>query len=980
MFARIPHRHPLWSFGSTREGRAVRCLSPNIAGRRWKSDDQKPSQTGMPRPSIPSHGHTTKAEKIARERSRHNLCVRCGSNAHQEIECPYLEAGSKDFVANALGLTVSGEDQTREILFGKRKKGSKYLYPIPSTSNSAAISNPLGLTGSGEDQTREILFGKIELPKRYAFLDEPSPTRNNHAVRGQITTSAAAPSTSESSASPGRDANAQNDGSIAHQESESVYQRTWAIPKNLQKAWQTIAEEEENMKVAKAKPNHAKSEAQTQRHQNRSTPPKRQDQSTNATDMASRFKAILDNMDKIEDASPGPSKASVTAEPKACEKPADKGFYIVGMWNLSLHIVKEALETEFARFGKVDYANIVVHHGTDRPKGIGFVKFKEADAAKRAVAAMNGSKFNDREIGVRPFKSVRNVKAWARSADPVTGRPKKSVEKDSSLKALEMDTSIANTPMQDFSRVHILGTNTLGKLAAHSLASMKERRSVSLLMFSETLIRKWKSEGENIILVRDGAADSRFGFDVERTTWTQAEYEEQSKAGTIMADQPWMIKQLIITSSGWDTIASLLNIRDRLDSSSSIMFLQNIEGVMDMVNERVFQNPATRPQYIRTFSTHGLMNHPERAFAVKHHEVKEIIMRHADDLPLWQLAEEHPSAYDLIKLFQKSEALCGQVPRKTSLLMYHKLQRLAVDAVLGPLCVAFDCKILDLRYNYVVSQNMRAMLEEICAVIWRLPEAQELLATYDVFGRTTMRYFVPGYLMKSLACVCDEMQQDQAHPLAKKVEMGHRTDIHFVNGYFIAQAKKLGIKMPVNEFVERMVKAKSAMKRKRVTGWIPFAKGKPEGEIEKPQGEVENFRKYDPAAVAAENEGDDYNPPAIVKAGQDLGAYAARIPRNSEFAREGEHVRWQAEAEMESQRRYDPSTNADAGEGQEAYKSGSDEPEFDRATQWQPMGKNWEDVESRPSTIERSEPPKPLAQSPAKENYRAARSNWNRVR
>lgn len=971
MFARIPHRHPLWSFGSTREGRAVKSLNPSIGGRRWKSEDQKPSQIGLPRSSITSHGYTTKAEKIARERSRHNLCVRCGSNAHQEVECPYVEAGSKDSVANALGLTVSGEDQTREILFGKRKKGSKYLYPIPSTSNSAAISNPLGLTGSGEDQTREILFGKIELPKRYAFLDEPSPTRNNQAVRGQITTSAAVPSTAEP-VLPGRDAESAEDGSVAHPETDTVVQRTWAIPKNLQKAWQTIAEEEESLKAAKS--SAIESGFQIKGHQ--STPSKRQKQSPVATDMASRFKGILNNMD----ASPDPLVSSVVDELKASSKPANKGFYIVGIWNLSLHIVKEVLETEFARFGKVDYANIVVHHGTDRPKGIGFVKFKEADAAKRAVAAMNGSKFNDREIGVRPFKSVRNVKAWARSTDPVTGRPKKSVEKDSSPEALEMDTSIANTPMQDFSRVHILGTNTLGKLAAHSLASMKERRSISLLMFSETLIRKWKSEGENIILVRDGAADSRFGFDVERTTWTQAEYEEQSKAGTIMADQPWMIKQLIVTSSGWDTIASLLNIRDRLDSSSTIMFLQNIEGVMDMVNERVFQNPATRPQYIRTFSTHGLMNHPERAFAVKHHEVKEIIMRHADDLPLWQLAEEHPSAYDLIKLFQKSEALCGQVPRKTSLLMYHKLQRLAVDAVLGPLCVAFDCKILDLRYNYVVSQNMRAMLEEICAVIWRLPEAQELLATYDVFGRTTMRYFVPGYLMKSLACVCDEMQQDQAHPLAKKVEMGHRTDIHFVNGYFIAQAKKLGIKMPVNEFVERLVKAKSAMKRKRVTGWIPFAKGKPEGDIAKPQGEVENFRNYDPAAVAAENEGDDYNAPAVVRAGQDLGAYAARIPRNSEFVRQGEHVRWQAEAEMESQRRQDPSTNAEAGNGEEAYQPGSDEPEFDRTSQWQPMGKNWEDVESRPPTDERAQLRGSQPEEPTKGNHRLARSNWNRVR
>lgn len=366
-------------------------------------------------------------------------------------------------------------------------------------------------------------------------------------------------------------------------------------------------------------------------------------------------------------------------------------------------------------------------------------------------------------------------------------------------------------------RVHFIGTHELGKLAAHSFASMPRRPPITLLMHSEELLRKWRAEGEAIVLVRDDKADTRIGFDVERTSLTQAEHGKTSLLGTTRSardDNPWLIKQLIVSDNAWKTLPALYAIRDRLDANSTIMFLQDIEGIIDRVNIQIFQNPSTRPQYIRAHSSHGLMNHPTRTFAVKHYKQGQILLAHAGEGKMADLKKSHPTTFDLIDAFECSPALVGMA-KPTKVLLLHKLPRLAVDSVLGPLSVVFDCKILDLRYNYMVTQNLREMLTEICAVIHKMPELSSLRPI-------AMKRFSVMYLEKTAAEVCNQLQQDEVHPMAKLVQKGRRTDIEFRNGYFIEMGKRLGVEMPVNLSIMRLVKAKQAMNQKRAQDWIPF--------------------------------------------------------------------------------------------------------------------------------------------------------------
>ncbi len=65
--------------------------------------------------------------------------------------------------------------------------------------------------------------------------------------------------------------------------------------------------------------------------------------------------------------------------------------------NLPWSTTDEDLRTKFSEFGSVISARIVSDKMTGRSRGFGFVDMEDADAEK-AIGAMNGYKWGDREI------------------------------------------------------------------------------------------------------------------------------------------------------------------------------------------------------------------------------------------------------------------------------------------------------------------------------------------------------------------------------------------------------------------------------------------------------------------------------------------------------------------------------------------------------------------------------------------------------
>lgn len=88
--------------------------------------------------------------------------------------------------------------------------------------------------------------------------------------------------------------------------------------------------------------------------------------------------------------------------------------------NLSYQTDENELRNIFAEHGEVSSANIITDRDSGRSKGFGFVEMPDAEAAKKAIEAVNGAELGGRNLRVnearpkedRPRRSFNRDKRW----------------------------------------------------------------------------------------------------------------------------------------------------------------------------------------------------------------------------------------------------------------------------------------------------------------------------------------------------------------------------------------------------------------------------------------------------------------------------------------------------------------------------------------------------------------------------------------
>ena len=68
--------------------------------------------------------------------------------------------------------------------------------------------------------------------------------------------------------------------------------------------------------------------------------------------------------------------------------------------NLSFAVVDEDLRSYFAEYGEVTSAKVIMDKYTNRSKGFGFVEMPNDEQAQAAIAALNGTEVDGRNIVV----------------------------------------------------------------------------------------------------------------------------------------------------------------------------------------------------------------------------------------------------------------------------------------------------------------------------------------------------------------------------------------------------------------------------------------------------------------------------------------------------------------------------------------------------------------------------------------------------
>ena len=72
--------------------------------------------------------------------------------------------------------------------------------------------------------------------------------------------------------------------------------------------------------------------------------------------------------------------------------------------NLPFSVDNAKLKEEFAKFGEVVSANIVIDKGSKRSKGFGFVEFATKEGADAAISGMNEQEMGGRKLTVSMAK------------------------------------------------------------------------------------------------------------------------------------------------------------------------------------------------------------------------------------------------------------------------------------------------------------------------------------------------------------------------------------------------------------------------------------------------------------------------------------------------------------------------------------------------------------------------------------------------
>lgn len=388
------------------------------------------------------------------------------------------------------------------------------------------------------------------------------------------------------------------------------------------------------------------------------------------------------------------------------------------------------------------------------------------------------------------------------------------------------------SPRQDYpypeanpqSRIHVLGIGNIGKVVAHSLRSLPAPPPVSLLLQNYTKKREFDSANSAITVFRPNRAESSVaGFDAELTNAFAGD-------GSPIIN-PWPIWNLIVTTKAHHTVAALKPIVGRLTRDSTILILQNGMGVVNEVTAQLFPDPESRPHFVTGITTHGIYS--KGPFSIVQKGFGNIQLGcpplRLEPAPapfgFWYPPKE-PLSTDkpppLSSLAPTTEYLISTLLDAPDLSASHislpellsvQLEKLAVNAVINPLTVLFDCHNGELLENFYIAQTMRVVLWEVSRVLCALPEVAGVPGREIRFSAERL-YDVVIKVARATADNWSSMLQD--------VRNGKQTEIDYINGFVVGKARENSLPCTMNLMLVNIVKGKGKIVQQREKMAVPF--------------------------------------------------------------------------------------------------------------------------------------------------------------
>ena len=269
-------------------------------------------------------------------------------------------------------------------------------------------------------------------------------------------------------------------------------------------------------------------------------------------------------------------------------------------------------------------------------------------------------------------------------------------------------------------------------------------------------------------------------------------------------EQADVIHHLIVTVKAHHTVTALLPYKHRLNSQSTILFVQNGMGMIDEVNRDIFPYEDSRPHYMVGILSHGLYG--RGPFDVVH----------AGDgtmaLGLLIEGKDYPSSSRYLLRTLTRTPVFVAVGFPATDLIQQQLDKLAVNAVLNPLTAILNCRNGQVLDNFFVTRVMRLLLAEISVVVRSLPELKNV-------PNVNMRF--DSARLESLVVKVAQLTGKNHSSMLQDVRNGRQTEIDYINGYIIRRGEELGIHCVTNYMLMHMVKAKDKINEEE-RGVVPL--------------------------------------------------------------------------------------------------------------------------------------------------------------
>ena len=376
-------------------------------------------------------------------------------------------------------------------------------------------------------------------------------------------------------------------------------------------------------------------------------------------------------------------------------------------------------------------------------------------------------------------------------------------------------------------RIYMIGgVGSVGKLLSHSLRSLQDPPPITHLLHTYGLVQQWEASEKVITLQKDGKEAKSSGYEVE----LMAEYNKPEGTGGdgdhAISNEP--IKNLLVITKAAYTVPNLIRIAHRLNADSTVCFLQNGMGIVDEVNEKIFPDVKTRPNYMQGIITHGMNTPPEimardpfyavhggsgaiyLALLPREKLSSEEINAQASDPKTLREDSWPESARYLLQTITKSDALAAVGIASTELIQ-QQLQKLAVNSVVNPLTSLLDAPNGALLNNEALTRTMRLLLDETNGIFVKLPE---LDGVPNIEARLS-----PAKLEEAVIKQCEGTPHNISSMLSD-IRIGQQTEIGYINGYIVRRANELGMEAKANYTMMQTVIAKQqiveqAMKSKK---------------------------------------------------------------------------------------------------------------------------------------------------------------------